>query len=324
MWSLINGHKHLIKSQQFDRSAIEEVFGLADYIEKYEKQKGKGSYRPLINKEMVLIFVQESLRTRASFQFAHIRLGGVFPFTSEAAKKFSSMAKGESLEDTIIVLNEYEPDEIILRHDEEGGAERAALVSEVPIVNAGDGPGQHPTQALLDLYTIKKHLGRIDELEIILMGDVLGSRTINSIAFLFGRCKGITIYFVSPPHLRVRSDIKEYLERHNVKFEEGVDVRDFASRADVFYQTRTQTNLGTQPWDRKDQKNGYTVIDGNVLSMAKPDSIILHPLPCLDEIVRSEVDSDPRAVYIKTKNGRTSQVKCGLYIRMAIDQMVCL
>ena len=315
-----DGWPNVIRAQQFSPDWIERVlFPLTDIMETMDKE----SLRELLSRmEMLSLFVQESTRTRASFEMAIQRLGGDVIFNSEAAGKLSSMGKGESLEDTVIALSEYGADVIVLRHSEEGGAERAATVSDIPIINAGDGPGQHPTQALLDRRTIQKYFGRISGLEIALIGDVQGSRTIHSLAYILGKDPSVTIHFVAPDHLKVKPDITDYLTRHGVKFTRARDIRDVAAKVDVFYQTRTQTNLGTPAWDRTDRTNGLTVINKEVLDMAKPTAIIMHPLPCTDEIVRSEVDSDPRAVYIKTRGERMSQVRCGLFIRMALLLLV--
>ena len=314
------GWPHIVRSQQFSKEWIERVlFPLTDKMERLSPH----SLRTLLtDKEMISLFVAESTRTRASFEIAMKRLGGRVVFGSEAAGKFSSMAKGESIEDTMTVFNEFGADVIILRDSEEGGAERAAAVSSIPVINAGDGRGQHPTQALLDLCTIQKHMNRIAGLKVALIGDVEGSRTIHSLAYLLGKYPDITIYFVAPSHMKIRPDIMEYLRGHGVKVIGVQDIRDVASEADVFYQTRTQTNLGTTAWNRNDGSNGLTVINKEVLAMAKPDSIILHPLPCTDEIIRAEVDPDPRAVYIQTKAGRMSQVRCGLFVRKALLLLV--
>lgn len=317
-----DGFPHVIEAQQFSRDWIEDVlFPLAFEMEKIAQ--GKKEYRPLVGKEITSLFVGESLRTRARFIIAGQRLGALINFDSEAARTYSSMNKGESLEDTITTLDELGTDMIVLRYDEEGGAKRAAKVSEhAAIMNAGDGRGQHPTQALLDIFATKRHMGQIDGLSFAMIGDTDGSRTIHSFAYLLGRYKRIKIYFISPEDLRIKPNIKDYLLRHGVQVVECRDIREVASNVDVFYQTRTQTNLGTVPWDRKDSNNGFTIINKEVLDLAKKDSIILHPLPCLDEITRSEVDNDRRAVYIKTKEGRMSQVKGGLYITMALLKLI--
>jgi len=314
------GWPHVVRSQQFSRDWLERVFfPLSDKMEKIHPAQRRNL---LLGREMISMFVAESTRTRASFEIAMRRLGGEVIFHSEAGAKFSGMAKGESLEDTILVLNEYGADVIVLRQAEEGGAERAAAISSVPIINAGDGPGQHPTQALLDLYTIRKHMGRIDGLQIALIGDVEGSRTIHSLAFILGRFSGVTIHFVALDHQKVKPEILESLRKHGVEYTESRDIRAIASKVDVFYQTRTQVNLGTKPCDRTDEAHGFTVINGEVRRRAKPAAIFMHPLPCNEEIVRAEVDSDPRAVYIQTKDGRISQVRCGYTIKLALLVLV--
>jgi len=320
-----NGFPHVLDTRQFTRDWIEkELFPLVRKIEKKSLMGKLGL--PLEGKEMLIIFFGESLRTRASFEISMIRLGGKVVFQSLDPRRMSSMVKGEPFEDMITALNEYYENPrqgvIILRHDEEGGATAAAKVSNLAVVNAGDGPGQHPTQALLDLYTIERHLGSIDGKTGVFVGDLVGSRTIHSLTYLFGKFRDVKTYFVSPKHLRIRSDIKEYLQRHNIPIKEATDIREVAHLADFVYQTRTQTNLGTREWDRADKSNGFTIINKEVLNLMKRDSIICHPLPCKDEIVRSEVDGDPRAVYIKTKNKKVSQVKCGLYMRMALLKII--
>ena len=311
-----DGWPHVIDTRQFKPDWVEKIlFPLADRIEVMFVNRLCNTL--LAGKEMISLFVGESLRTRASFDIAMKRLGGGITFESEAARKFSSMAKGESLADTIAVLNEYGADVIVLRHDQEGGAEEAASISRIPIINAGDGPGQHPTQALLDLYAIKKHKGKINGLTFAMMGGLEGNRAVCSLVYQLAEYD-VNIFFVSPEDKKIKTGIKDHLSKRGIWHSEVKDIREVAHLVDVFYQTRTQTNLGTEVWDRTDANYGFTVIDKQVLDLAKPDSIILHPLPCTDEIVRAEVDPDPRAVYLQTKNGKMSQVKGGLYIRMAL------
>lgn len=311
-----DGWPHVIDTRQFKHNWLEKIlFPLADRVEVMFSHRLCDTL--LIGREMISLFVGESLRTRASFDIAMKRLGGGMTFESEAARKFSSMAKGESLEDTITVLNEYGADVIVLRHDEEGGAEKAAAISEIPIINAGDGPGQHPTQALLDLYAIKKHRREIDGISVAMIGGLAGNRAVCSLVYQLAEYN-VKIYFVSPEDKKIKQGIKEYLFKRGIWHTEATDIREVAHLIDVFYQTRTQTNLGTEAWDRTDKNHGFTIINKQVLDLAKPDSIILHPLPCTDEIVRAEVDPDPRAVYLKTRNGKPSQVKGGLHIRMAL------
>lgn len=310
------GWPHILESQQFSKRWIKNVlFPLTDKMETLPR---KVLRRLLRDKEMISLFVQESTRTRCSFQIAMNRLGGVVTFSTEAARKFSSLAKGESIEDMAIVLSEYGADTIVLRHDEEGGVAKAAAVSSIPIINAGDGPGQHPTQALLDRRTISKYFPDISGLEVALIGDIEGSRTIHSLAYLLSQYPGVVLHFVAPKSMGIKPGLKAHLDKHGVKYDRAKDIREVAGTTRVFYQSRTQTNLGTKKWNRRSKTNGLTVITEEVLQMMPEDAIILHPLPCTDEIDRTKVDPDPRAVYIQTKGGRISQVKCGLFVRMAL------
>src|SRR3989344_7160367 len=205
--------RHVIESQQFDRETIECIFKKADEL---STLKLKGT--PLRDQIMASLFYEPSTRTRLSFESAMLRLGGEV-ISTENAREFSSAAKGETLEDTIRVVSHY-ADIIVLRHFEQGASERAAAVSEVPIINAGDGAGQHPTQALLDLYTIQKELGCIDGIHIVLVGDLLNGRTTRSLSYLLGKYEKVTISLVAPKALSMGTDIKEYLTRHNIAFEE--------------------------------------------------------------------------------------------------------
>lgn len=174
--------KHIIEAQQFSRDWLEEkLFPLAKEMEKIAK---KGGSNILSGKRMITFFYEPSTRTRASFEMAMDLLGGRVVFSTENARVFSSVAKGETIEDTIRILNGYLPDVIVLRTDEEGMAKRAAEFSSVPIINAGDGTGQHPTQALLDIYTIQKELGRIDGISIAMVGDLARGRTVRSLSYL--------------------------------------------------------------------------------------------------------------------------------------------
>lgn len=305
--------KHIVEAQQFDVDWLEKkFFPMVDQME-IAAVLG-GSNESLSNKRMVVFFYEPSTRTRASFEIAMRLLGGDVVFSTENARQFSSVAKGESLRDTIRVLNRYHPHVIVLRYHEEGGAKIAADASSVPIINAGDGTGQHPTQALLDIYTIRKRLGHIEGIKVAMVGDLAKGRTVRSLSYLLGKYPGITIYFVAPEIARMREDIKDYLRRHGVVFQEATDLRTVAPLVDVIYQTRTQKERGSAI-DRSDTNQGFFIVDASVLSLMKEDAIIMHPLPRNDEI-SLEVDDDPRAVYI------TDQVSSGLYTRMALLKML--
>jgi aspartate carbamoyltransferase catalytic subunit len=263
---------------------------------------------------MATIFYEPSTRTRLSFEAAIAKLGGDI-ISTENAKEFSSAAKGESLEDTIRIVSGY-ADVIVLRHYESGAADRAAKVSPVPIINAGDGPGQHPTQALLDIYTINKEIGKLDGISIAMVGDLSYSRTVRSLAYLLAKYKNIKIYFVAPEVVRMREDIKEYLDEHAVSFSEETDLVKVSSKVDVIYQTRIQKERFGEKLDDYEKAKDKYIIDKEILKYMKKRAIIMHPLPRVNEI-KIEVDKDPRAAYFR-------QAQNGLYIRMALLKMILL
>lgn len=301
--------KHVIKAQQFSREMLEEIFIDAHKAEQIVRDGGRE--RVLQRKGMITFFYEPSTRTRASFEIAMRKMGGEVIFSTENAKEFSSAAKGESLEDTIKVLCGFAPNVIVLRHHESGAAERAAAVSSVPIINAGDGPGQHPTQALLDAFTIKKEIGRIDGLKIALVGDLAHGRTVRSLAYLLSKFDKVKIFFVAPDVVRIGEDIKDHLREHKIDFEEESDLMRVAREVDVIYQTRIQRERFGDRVRDYEQARGKFIINGEVLSVMKERSIIMHPLPRVDEIVAEEVDPDPRAAYFR-------QAENGLFLRMAL------
>src|ERR1700737_1062170 len=196
--------RHGVESQQFSRSLLEELLDRADEM---KSQPHHFSGR-LAGQLMAALFYEPSTRTRLSFEAAMLRLGGRTMGTDNA-REFSSAAKGETLEDTIRIVSGYS-DVIVLRHNEEGAAKRAAAVSSVPIINAGDGKGQHPTQALLDLSTIKDELNRIDGIKVAMVGDLANGRTVRSLAYLLSKFKDIKIWFVAPPAVGMRDDLKAH------------------------------------------------------------------------------------------------------------------
>lgn len=300
---------HIIRAQQFDRELLSRIFSEAREMEEVAR---KGGSDILSGKVMATVFYEPSTRTRLSFESAMMRLGGRV-ISTENAREFSSAAKGETLEDTIRIVDGY-ADVIVLRHYESGAAERAARVSSVPIINAGDGPGQHPTQALLDLYTIEKELGHIDGISIAMVGDLANGRTVRSLCYLLAKYKDVKIYFVAPDVVRMRDDIKEYLTRHRVPFREEDDLKEVASKVDVIYQTRIQKERFGDRIEDYERARGVYIINHEILDAMRPDAIIMHPLPRVDEIA-PEVDEDPRAAYFR-------QAQNGLYIRMALLKMV--
>ncbi len=312
------GFPHILEAQQFSREWIEGPFFreaiLMDRANTMQERVELKWVRTLLEHQtMVQLFYEESTRTRASFSAAMLRLGGQTMFSTENAGLFSSAAKGEILTDTIQVLCQYKPNVIVLRHHQDDASKEAAKVSSVPIINAGDGKQQHPTQALLDIFTIQKELGRIDNLRIAMVGDLEKSRVVRSLCYNLGKFEGVHIDFVSPTCAQMKPDIKAYLERRGIVFSESTSILDVAPEIDVIYQTRVQKERGSN-FKSNDRKLGYFTVDGKVLERMKKDAIIMHPLPRVDEIA-PEVDADPRAAYFR-------QVANGLSVRMALLRII--
>ena len=300
---------HVIEAQQFDRDLLAEIFSVTKEMEEVVSRYGSNIMNRRI---MATLFYEPSTRTRLSFESAMRRLGGEV-ITTESAQEFSSAAKGETLEDTIRIVEGY-ADVIVLRHFESGSARRAADVASVPIVNAGDGPGQHPTQALLDVYTVQKEIGKLDGISVAMVGDLANGRTVRSLAYLLAKYEGIKVYFVAPEVVRMKDDIKDHLQRHGVWFAEEEDLLEVAGMVDVIYQTRIQRErFGDRTRDYEEACGKY-IVDAGVMKALKADGIVMHPLPRVNEIA-PEVDSDPRAAYFR-------QAHNGLYIRMALLKMV--
>jgi aspartate carbamoyltransferase catalytic subunit len=295
--------RHVIESQQFSRSSLEELFARSEEI-KREPHRFMGR---LAGQVMAALFYEPSTRTRLSFEAAMLRLGGQTMGTDNA-REFSSAAKGETLEDTIRIVSGY-ADVIVLRHNEEGAAKRAAAVSSVPIINAGDGPGQHPTQALLDLYTIRDELSRIDGVRVAMVGDLANGRTVRSLVYLLSKFKDIKFWFVAPPQVGMRDDLKAHLDEHHVPWVETQDLESVLPEVDVVYQTRIQKERFADPETYNAVKGVYR-IDKSAMGLMRKYAILMHPLPRVDEI-SPEVDDDPRAAYFR-------QARNGLQIRMAL------
>jgi aspartate carbamoyltransferase catalytic subunit len=301
----------VIESQQFDQPTINEIFRTAAEMENMR------SSDLLRGRIMASLFYEPSTRTRLSFEAAMCRLGGQV-ISTENAQQFSSKAKGESLEDSIRVISGY-CDVIVLRYHKEGGASRAQKFSKVPVINAGDGRGQHPTQALLDLYTISKAFGKLNGLTIAMVGDLANGRTVRSLSYLLGKhFSDNKIIFVSPEQTRMGDDVKQYLTSHRIDWEETFDLKSIAAQADVVYQTRVQRERfqdgDSATYEQVIKESERFNINGDTLEQMKQNSIIMHPLPRVTEISYI-VDSDPRARYFE-------QAENGLYVRMALLKMI--
>lgn len=296
--------QHVVESQQFTVPLLMELFDRARGMERIVARGGSLDYQ---NRIMATLFYAPSTRTRFSFEAAMHRLGGRV-LSTEHARAFSSEIDGEQVEDSIRIMGCYS-DVIVIRHHQEGGAKRAALVSSVPVINAGDGDGgQHPTQALLDLYTIYRER-TLNGLSVALIGELDKGRTARSLAYLLAKFERVKMYFVSPPETQMKDDILAYLDEHGVQYVQEPDLNRVVSEVDVVYQTRIRPE---RLCDRGTLQR-YT-IDSSVVRRMKPDALILHPLPRTVELDKS-VDGDPRALYFR-------QARNGLYVRMALLTML--
>jgi aspartate carbamoyltransferase catalytic subunit len=295
---------NVISVEQFDRDLLDSLFARAAALAGVRDDR-------LVHRIMASLFYEPSTRTRLSFEAAMLRLGGSVLGT-EAAHTFSSAIKGETLEDTIRMVSTY-ADVIVLRHDQAGAAARAAAVATVPVVNAGDGPGEHPTQALLDLYTIQNELGRVDGVHVAFCGDLRFGRTARSLALLLALYPGVRFDFVAPDVVQVGADIRARLDAKGVRYTLVDQLNDVISDVDVVYQTRVQKERFTEPAEF-DQAKTAIRIDADTMRHLPSHAIVMHPLPRVDEIA-PEVDSDPRAAYFR-------QARNGVAIRMALLEML--
>ena len=292
--------QHVVESQQFTVPLLMELFDRTRSMERIVARGGTLDYH---DKIMTTLFYVPSTRTRLSFEAAMYRLGGRVLSTEHAAA-FSSEIEGEQVEDSIRILGGIS-DVIVIRHPEEDGARRAAEVSPVSVINAGDGRGgQHPTQALLDLYTIFRQRP-LDGLSVAIIGELDKGRTARSLAYLLAKFDRVKMFFVSPPELQIKPDILKYLDQHDVHYELVSEVDKIISQVDVVYQTRIRPESVSDV----NRLKRYA-IDSTVLQRMKSDAMILHPLPRTVELDKS-VDSDPRAMYFR-------QAMNGLYVRMAL------
>jgi aspartate carbamoyltransferase catalytic subunit len=298
----------ILSVSQFSKNDLEYIFTRAD--EMAEMVNRWGTCDLLKGYNLACVFYEPSTRTSSSFIAAMERLGGkVIPITEGI--QYSSVSKGESLIDSMLTLEQY-CDVIVLRHPEIGSSASAAKYAHVPIINAGDGAGEHPTQALLDLYTIQKELGRIDGLKVAMVGDLRYGRTVHSLTRLLSQYD-VSLRFVSPDTLRLPLDLMNDLIDRGIKVRETSKVQDVIENADVLYVTRIQKERFNDLAQYEEVKN-YFEITPELLAMAKEKMIVMHPLPRVGEI-HYKVDRDPRAAYFR-------QVQNGMFIRMALLAVV--
>lgn len=307
---------HVIMSQQFDRKFLDEICELATTIRGIAKTDGGVKFLQslLVGKRAMLYFVQPSTRTFLSFMAACQILGIQCSEVRDTAT--SSEMKGESQEDTVRTFSSY-VDLIVMRHPQAGFAERIAFLLNrinrpVPVINAGSGKDQHPTQALLDIYTLHRSFegyGGIDGKRIAFVGDLLRGRTVRSLAYLLRNYEGVKLYFVAPQELQMEEDLKEYLREQNMEFEERDSLEEIISSVDAVYMTRIQDEYDEQGESKRIEYSRFH-FKKEYLKILRENAIIMHPLPRRAEIP-VEIDEDRRAMYWR-------QVRNGMWVRVAL------
>ena len=292
-------NKNLISITDYSK---DEIFRILDLAEEFEKNPNQNL---LNNRVIATLFFEPSTRTRLSFESAISRLGGKYIGFTDAAS--SSVKKGESIKDTIMTVANYS-DMIIMRHPIEGSARWASEVSHVPIVNAGDGANQHPTQTMLDLYSIRKTQDTLNNLNICFVGDLKYGRTVHSLIQAMAMFN-TTYHFVSPKELRIPDEYKLYLDRKGLKYQEHREIEEVLPEADIIYMTRIQRERFSDPIEYERTKNAY-VLKNEMLENTKDNMKVLHPLPRVNEI-HTDVDTNNKAYYF-------TQALNGVYTRQAI------
>ncbi|MEI3191507.1 aspartate carbamoyltransferase [Clostridiaceae bacterium AF42-6] len=295
--------RHLMSPLDFSVEELDQLLNLAHDIELHPEKYAHACD----GKKLATLFYEPSTRTRLSFEAAMLNLGGsVLGFSSAAS---SSASKGESVSDTIRMISCY-ADICAMRHPKEGAPMVASMASSIPVINAGDGGHQHPTQTLTDLLTIRSLKGRLDHFTIGLCGDLKFGRTVHSLVRALSRYEGVNFIFISPEELKVPDYIKEdVLEANNIPYQEVERIEDVMPELDVLYMTRVQKERFFNEEDYVRLKDFY-ILNNQKMKLAKDDMIVMHPLPRVNEI-SVEVDKDPRAAYFR-------QVQYGVYARMAL------
>ena len=292
--------KNLISITDFSK---EEYLKIMELSQKFEANP---SQTLLKGKVIATLFFEPSTRTRLSFETAINRLGGKIIGFSDSNS--SSVSKGESLHDTIKMVSNY-ADMIIMRHPLEGSARYAAEVSDVPVINAGDGANQHPSQTLLDMYSIMKTQGRLDNINLFLVGDLKYGRTVHSLLMAMSQFNNPIFNFVAPPELAMPDEYKIYLSNKGIRYFEHLEFNEIINQADIIYMTRVQKERFIDPVEYEKVKNVY-ILRNEMLANTKPNVRILHPLPRINEI-HPNVDNNPKAYYF-------TQARNGVFTRMAI------
>lgn len=300
--------RHILKVGQFSREDVERVHDVAAEMQQMVRRTGGCDL--LKGKVLANMFYEPSTRTSCSFMAAMQRLGGQVIPINEA--KSSSVAKGESIADTAITLGCY-ADVMVIRNPAVGSADIAAANAGIPVLNAGDGVGEHPTQALLDTFTMRQELGRLDGLTVTLVGDLKNGRTVHSLARLLTRFDGVQLNYVAPESLQMPADVVDEVAVAGVPQTKYAQPDEVIAGTDVLYVTRIQQERFPTPEEYEKVKGVY-VISPETLKTAKSDMIVMHPLPRVNEITE-DVDADPRAAYFR-------QMEYGMYVRMALLALV--
>lgn len=291
--------KHVLSAEQYNRESLEQLFELTDDIKKNPTKYAK----KLDGKIVAVMFYEPSTRTRMSFQTAILRLGGQYIATENAASN-SSGKKGETLQDTVKILQGY-ADAIVIRHSSDTWPEEAAKIATVPIINGGAGKGEHPTQALLDLYTIREHRKSLDGVKVAILGDLLNGRTIHSLLKLVSLYKNVEVYGLSKECFALPQKYIDMLASRGIQYKKCNNFNDIQKDVDVMYHTRIQSERFEGDFGREE-----FIINKEILSQFSEHTIVLHPLPRNEEI-SEDIDNDPRAMYF-------TQAVNGLYVRMGL------
>ena len=291
--------KHVLSSDQYTKESLEEVFKLAEKIRTNPKEYA----HKLDDKIIAIMFYEPSTRTRLSFETAALKLGAKI-ITTENAGEFSSAAKGETIQDTVQVIAGY-ADALVIRHKSDTSAIDAASVEKIPVINAGAGKGEHPTQALLDLYTIERKKGKIDGVKVAILGDLLYGRTIHSLIKLLSLYDNIEIYGLSKEAFALPQEYIDMLKDRGIEYKKCTSFEELPKDIDIIYHTRIQAERFEGDFGKEE-----FIINKEVLDTFSDHTILMHPLPRVIEI-STDVDDDPRACYFE-------QAHNGLYVRMAL------
>ena len=291
--------KHVLSADQYDRESLNEVFDLTNKIKNHPKEYSN----KLSDKIIAVMFYEPSTRTRLSFETAALKLGAKI-ITTENAGSSSSASKGETIQDSVCVIAGY-ADALVMRHKSETSAVEAASVNKIPILNGGAGKGEHPTQALLDLYTIREKIGHLDNLKVAILGDLVNGRTIHSLIQLLALYDNIQIFGLSKEAFALPQKYIDMLKQKNIEYIKCYSFEDLPKDLDVMYHTRIQSERFEGDFGKEE-----FIVDQKVLDMFSENLILLHPLPRVNEI-STEVDDDPRACYFE-------QAHNGLWVRMAL------